>query len=333
MRQAMAAAEVGDDVLGDDPTVKRLETLAAERMGKEAALFVVSGTMSNLVAILTHCQRGDEMIVGYTAHTFRNEVGGAAALGGIHPHTIPFQPDGTLPLESIRAAVRNPANLHHPLSRLICLENTNGSLGGLPVTADYTRQVRALADEYGLLVHLDGARVWNAAVALGCPVADLTGPVDSVSFCLSKGLCAPVGSVLCGSAEFIARARRIRKSLGGGMRQAGVLAAPGIIAIQKMTQRLADDHANARLLAEGLQSIPGVGLNRAQVQTNMVFFWLEETAPMDARQLADAMRERYHVKLGVVGPRQFRAVTHYWIKPDHIQTTIEGIREVLAGAP
>jgi threonine aldolase len=332
MRQAMANAEVGDDVWGDDPTVKRLEAISAERMGKEAALFVTSGTMGNLVAILAHCQRGDEIIVGYTAHTFRNEVGGVSALGGIHPHTIPFQPDGTLLLDDIRMAVRNPANLHHPPSRLICLENTNGSLGGIPLTAEYTRQVRTLADERGLLIHLDGARVWNAATVLGCPVTDLTGSVDSVSFCLSKGLCAPVGSMLCGSAEFIGRARRVRKMLGGGMRQAGVIAAAGIIAVEKMTQRLAEDHANARLLAEGLQSIPGIGLNMEQVQTNMVFFWLEETVPIDARQLANALQERHNVKIGVTGPRQFRAVTHYWITAESVQTAIEAIREVLVAS-
>ncbi len=332
MRQAMANAEVGDDVWGDDPTVKRLEAISAERMGKEAALFVTSGTMGNLVAILAHCQRGDEIIVGYTAHTFRNEVGGVSALGGIHPHTIPFQPDGTLLLDDIRMAVRNPANLHHPPTRLICLENTNGSLGGIPLTAEYTRQVRTLADERGLLIHLDGARVWNAATVLGCPVTDLTGSVDSVSFCLSKGLCAPVGSMLCGSAEFIGRARRVRKMLGGGMRQAGVIAAAGIVAVEKMTQRLAEDHANARLLAEGLQSIPGIGLNTEQVQTNMVFFWLEETVPIDARQLANALQERHTVKIGVTGPRQFRAVTHYWITAESVQTAIEAIREVLVAS-
>ncbi len=332
MRQAMANAEVGDDVWGDDPTVKRLEAISAERMGKEAALFVTSGTMGNLVAILAHCQRGDEIIVGYTAHTFRNEVGGVSALGGIHPHTIPFQPDGTLLLDDIRMAVRNPANLHHPPTRLICLENTNGSLGGIPLTAEYTRQVRTLADERGLLIHLDGARVWNAATVLGCPVTDLTGSVDSVSFCLSKGLCAPVGSMLCGSAEFIGRARRVRKMLGGGMRQAGVIAAAGIVAVEKMTQRLAEDHANARLLAEGLQSIPGIGLNMEQVQTNMVFFWLEETVPIDARQLANALQERHNVKIGVTGPRQFRAVTHYWITAESVQTAIEAIREVLVAS-
>lgn len=332
MRQAMANAEVGDDVWGDDPTVKRLEAISAERMGKEAALFVTSGTMGNLVAILAHCQRGDEIIVGYTAHTFRNEVGGVSALGGIHPHTIPFQPDGTLLLDDIRMAVRNPANLHHPPTRLICLENTNGSLGGIPLTAEYTRQVRTLADERGLLIHLDGARVWNAATVLGCPVTDLTGSVDSVSFCLSKGLCAPVGSMLCGSAEFIGRARRVRKMLGGGMRQAGVIAAAGIVAVEKMTQRLAEDHANARLLAEGLQSIPGIGLNMEQVQTNMVFFWLEETVPIDARQLANALQERHNVKIGVTGPRQFRAVTHYWITAESVQTAIEAIRELLVAS-
>lgn len=331
MRQAMANAEVGDDVWGDDPTVNRLEAIAAEKMGKGAALFVSSGTMGNLAAILAHCQRGDEIISGYTAHTFRNEAGGVSALGGIHPHTIPFRPDGALALEDIRLAIRNPSNLHHPPTRLICLENTNGSMGGLPLTGEYTREVRALADEHGLLIHLDGARVWNAATALGCPVTDLTEPVDSVTFCLSKGLCAPVGSMLCGSVEFVHRARRIRKMLGGAMRQAGVIAAAGIIAIEEMTQRLAEDHANVRRLAEGLQAIPGIGLDMAQVQTNMVFFWLEETISMSARQVADVLKESFNVKVGAIGPRHFRAVTHYWIKPEDIEKAIKAFRKVVAG--
>jgi threonine aldolase len=258
MREAMANAPVGDDVYGDDPTDNRLEELAAERTGKEAALFVSSGTQGNLIAILTHCQRGDEIITSARAHTFRHEVGGVAALGGIHPMTLPLQPNGTMRLEDIRSAVRDPQDVHYPISRLVEIENTCGALGGIPLTVEYTRAVGDLCKEYGLKLHLDGARVWNAATALNVDVRQLTEPVDSVSFCLSKGLSAPVGSLLCGTSEFINRARRVRKMLGGGMRQVGILAAAGIIAVEKMTQRLHEDHVNARRLAEGLAQIPGI---------------------------------------------------------------------------
>lgn len=329
MREAMANAEVGDDVHGDDPTVNRLEALAAERMGKEAAMFVSSGTQGNLIAILTHCGRGDEMIVGRAAHTFKWEVGGASALGGVHVHTIPIQPDGTLALDDIRRAIRDSSDVHCPITRLVELENTQGDLGGIPITPEYTQSVRELCDEHGLLLHLDGARVWNAATALGCDVKELVTPVDSVSFCLSKGLCAPVGSLLCGSAEFIARARRVRKMLGGGMRQVGILAAAGIIAIEKMTTRLGEDHANARRLAEGLSQIKGIQLDLKQVQTNMVFFSLDETVPLDAPTLYAILDQEYNIKLDIRDARSFRAVTHYWITPERVDLTVKAIRQVI----
>jgi len=332
MREAMAKAEVGDDVHRDDPTVNRLEALAAERMGMEAALFVASGTMGNLIAILAHCQRGDEMIVGAAAHTFKYEVGGAAALGGVHPYTVPFQPDGTLALDDIRHAIRDYSDIHYPRTRLIGLENTNGSLGGLPLTAEYTRSVRDLADAYGLKIHLDGARVWNAAAALHCDVRELTVPVDSVSFCLSKGLCAPVGSLLCGPGEFIEQARRIRKMLGGGMRQAGILAAAGIIAIEEMTCRLGEDHANARRLAKGLVRIPGISLNLDLVQSNMVFIDLDESVALDAQTMYTRLEREHNVKLDITGPRSFRLVTHYWITPDRVDIALEAIRQVVEQA-
>ncbi len=330
MREAMAAADVGDDVYGEDPTVNRLEALAAERLGKEAGLFVSSGTQGNLTAILTHCGRGDEVIYGQTAHTFRSEAGGVAVLGGVHPHTVPVQEDGTIALDDIRSAVRDPHNAHHPYSRLVCLENTHGAAGGLPITAEYTQSVRDLCDEYKLGLHLDGARVWNAAAALGCDIKDLVAPIDSVSFCLSKGLCAPAGSILCGTAEFIQQARRIRKLLGGGMRQAGILAAAGIIAIEQMTQRLDQDHANARRLAEGLLQIEGFDLDLDKVQSNMVFFRMDESLPLDAYQLAEAVKP--DVLLGPIGPHAFRAVTHYWITAERVDMTLNSIREVLEAA-
>jgi threonine aldolase len=331
MREAMASARVGDDVWGDDPTVQELEALAAERLGKEAALFVASGTMGNLVAILSHCGRGDEMIVGNAAHTFRYEAGGAAALGGVTPYPVPVQADGTLALEDIRSAVRDPGDEHHPISRLVALENTQGSRGGIPITPAYTAAVRDLCDEYGLKIHLDGARIWNAATALGCDVKNLTAPVDSVMFCLSKGLCAPVGSMLCGTAELIGRARRMRKLVGGGMRQAGILAAAGIIAIEEMTSRLDEDHANARCLAEGLSQLKGIHIDLSTVQTNMVFLDLDPSASTDAARLAGYAAER-GIKLGLTGPRSFRLVTHYWIRPEHIEKVLIVFRDALTEA-
>nr|MBN1229440.1 low-specificity L-threonine aldolase [Anaerolineae bacterium] len=331
MREAMANARVGDDVWGDDPSVIELEALAAERLGKEAALLTSSGTQGNLVAILTHCQRGDEMIMGQVAHTFQHEAGGAAALGGVHPHTVPVQPDGTLRLDDIRYAIRDTEDIHYPITRLVTLENTQGDLGGIPITAEYTQSVRQLCDEYGLKLHIDGARIWNAAAALGCDVRKLTEPGVSISFCLSKGLCAPVGAMLCGSAAFIARARRIRKMLGGGMRQAGILAAAGIIAVETMTQRLAEDHKTARMLAEGLASIEGIQVSLNAVQTNIVFYTLDATLPFDAYDLSTFLERSYNIKLGGgKGQRTLRAVTHYWITEDDVAKVVEAFRHTIS---
>lgn len=331
MREAMAEAPLGDDVKGEDPTVNQLEALAAQRLGKEAALFVSSGTQGNLIAVLTHCTRGDEAIMSDGAHIYLYEAGGMAALGGVFPHLVPLQRDGTLRLEDIRAAIRED-DPHFARTRLVCLENTQGAVGGIPITAEYTRQVRALCDEFGLSLHIDGARIWNAAAALNCDVAELAAPADSVSFCLSKGLCAPVGSLLVGSADFITRARRVRKLLGGGMRQAGVIAAAGIIAIEEMAPRLHEDHATARRLAQGLAGIPGIELDMAQVQSNMVFFSLAASLPIDAIQLAAETDRLAAVKLDLLGPREIRAVTHYWISPEKVDRAVDLIRTVLEKA-
>lgn len=326
MRQAMYQAELGDDVYGEDPTINRLEAMAAERTGKEAALFVVSGTMGNLAALLTHCQRGHEAIMGDRAHTFLFEAGGSAALGGIHPHTLPNQPDGTLRLEDIEAAIR-PENPHYPRTRLICLENTHNRCGGAVLTPEYTDRVGELARRHGLAVHLDGARVFNAAVALGLHVRDLTRSADSVQFCLSKGLSAPVGSLLCGTREFIAEARRWRKMLGGGMRQAGVLAAAGIEALEHMVDRLADDHANARRLAEGLVEMPGFIVDLASVQTNIVI-WNLTTDRVTPQEVVERLGAE-GVKVLPIGGRQFRAVTHYGIEGDDIDQAVSVSRRIM----
>lgn len=326
MRRAMYEAELGDDVFGEDPTVNRLEAMAAERMGKEAAMFVASGTMGNLTAMLTHCQRGHEAIMGDRAHTFLFEAGGSAVLGGIHPHTLPNQPDGTLRLEDIEAAIR-PENLHHPRTRLVCLENTHNRCGGVVLTPEYTGRVGELAHRHGLAVHLDGARVFDAAVALDVDVCHLTRPVDSVQFCLSKGLSAPVGSLLCATQEFIAEAQRWRKMLGGGMRQAGVIAAAGIEAMDNMVDRLADDHANARRLAEGLADMPGFAVDLASVQTNIVI-WDLTTDRVSPQEVVERLGAK-GVKILAIGGRQFRAVTHYGIETDDVEQAVDVTRQVM----
>jgi threonine aldolase len=327
MRAAMAQAQVGDDVYGEDPTVNRLQELAAGMLGKPAALFVPSGTMGNLAAVLAHCGRGDEVILGQLAHTFLYEAGGIAALGGVHPHTLPNQPDGTMALEAIAAAIR-PQDAHFPTSRLLALESTHNRCGGVALTTSYTRQASELAREHGLAVHLDGARIFNAAVALGQPVSALVEPVDSVTFCLSKGLCAPVGSLLCGSVEFIERAHRIRKQLGGGMRQAGVLAAAGIVALEQIVPRLGEDHARARQLASRLAEIPGLELVFGLPHTNMVYVALAEQLPLEARAIADSLQEQ-GVLVGVVGQRRFRLVTHYWIDAAAVEHTVAAFARVV----
>lgn len=310
MRQAMSAAQVGDDVFGEDPTVKRLEALAAERMGQSAALFVTSGTQANLICQLVHCRRGDEMLVGDQAHIFLYEQGGSAAIGGIHPRSLPNQPDGTLRLADLEAALR-PDDPHFPRSRLIALENTHNRCSGAPLTPDYMRSVVAFAGRQGLKVHVDGARIFNSAVAQNVSPHELTAGVDSVSFCLSKGLAAPVGSLVCGSADFIAEARRARKVLGGGMRQAGVLAAAGIVAIEEMVERLAEDHANARNLALKLAELPGMEVDPGSVKTNLVF------ARIIRKDLAAAELVRRLDGLGVgvlaLEKDKIRAVTHYQV--------------------
>lgn len=327
MREAMARAEVGDDVLGEDPTVNRLEEMVASMAGKQAGLLMPSGTMSNLAAILTHCGRGDEVILGDKAHTVLFEAGGISALGGIHSRQIPNQADGTMDLADITAAIRSD-DIHYPPTRLISIENTHNRCGGVPLSAAYTRSVGDLAQKYNIKLHIDGARLFNAAIAQGVSAAELAAPADSVSICLSKGLCAPVGSVLCGSFDFIQSARRIRKQLGGGMRQAGILAAAGIVALETMIDRLAEDHQRARLLAQGLNSIDGLILNPGTPQTNMIFCRLSDRIPFDAKETAVRLAAK-GIKAGVVAERGFRLVLHYWITDADVEKTVRAFGEVL----
>ena len=313
MRAAMSAAEVGDDVFGEDPTVNRLEAMAAERFGHESALLVASGTQGNFLALLAHCGRGDEYICGQQAHNYRTEGGGAAVLGGIQPQPINVEADGTLDLGQVAAEIK-PNDFHYARTRLLSLENT---ISGKVLPLAYMREARALCDRHDLALHLDGARVCNASVALGVEVAEITSLFDSVSICLSKGLGCPAGTLLVGSREFIAEARRWRKVVGGGMRQVGFIAAAGIHALDHHVDRLESDHANARRLADGLARIEGIDVDHNAVQTNMVFV---KVAPERLEDLV-AHCERSQVLIRVRNPN--RLVTHLDIDSAGIDRTID----------
>jgi threonine aldolase len=328
MRQAMAEAEVGDDVFGDDPTVLRLEAMAAERMGKAAAVFVASGTMGNLATVRSHCQRGDEIILGDMSHTYLYEAGGVSALGGVHPRSVPNQADGTLRLEDIQSAIRADDE-HYPISRMILLENTHNATGGTVLSSEYMKSVSAISKENGLKLHLDGARIFNAAAALGISASALAEPADSVTFCLSKGLCAPVGSLLCGTEDFIRQARRARKQLGGGMRQAGILAAAGIVALEGMVDRLAEDHDRARRLAAGLRELPAITVEQDPPATNMFWINLAPEAGVTAQDLIEKL-ESDGIKLTARYGYRMRLVVHYWIDDAAIDRAIDGFARATA---
>jgi threonine aldolase len=320
MRAVMAAAEVGDDVYTEDPSVNRLQDYAAEVTGKEAALFVPSGTMSNLIALLSHCQRGDEYIVGQQAHTYKYEGGGAAVLGSIQPQPLEFEADGTLSLARVKAAIK-PSDDHFAKTRLLCLENTQG---GKILPLDYQVAAAEFARDHGLVLHLDGARICNAAVVQQLPLETLCRWYDTVSICLSKGLGAPVGSVLVGPRDFILRARRWRKMCGGGMRQAGILAAAGLFALQQQFARLEEDHQKARQLAEGLQQIAPLKLDLRTVQSNMVFV----DCSAEVRQPLITFLKQRGILIGGYG--QLRLVTHLDIEPAAIPQVIKAFAEFFA---
>ncbi len=329
MRQAMASAEVGDDVYGEDPTVNRLEDLSAKMLGKEAGLFVTSGTQGNLASLLAHCGRGQEAILGDQSHIYVYENGGASALGGIAYRPVSTQADGTLALGTLEAAIHLPAHnyhfFHYAPPGVICLENTHNRCGGVVLAPEYFAGVAAIATRHGLPIHLDGARLFNAAIAAGRPVTDWTRHVTSVQLCLSKGLGAPVGSVIVGPGDFIWRARRMRKILGGGMRQAGIIAAAGVFALTQMVERLVDDHANAQILARGVAALPGVVLDPPRVETNIVVFSVG--TPEAADTLAGAL-EREGVLVSNFGGGRLRMVTHFGISADDCRRAVEAIRKV-----
>jgi threonine aldolase len=319
MRKAMAEAEVGDDVFSEDPTINRLEKIAASKMGKDAAVFVPSGTMGNLISMLSHCNRGDEVILGDQSHIFLNEVGGLSALGGVHPHITPNESDGTLNLETVEKKIR-ASDLHYPPTRVIALENTHNYCMGSPIKPEYMQQAGNLAKRYNLKIHVDGARIFNASVAMGVDVKDLVREVDSVMFCLSKGLSAPVGSLVCGTKKFIDKARKWRKMVGGGMRQSGHLAAAGIIALDELVNELKKDHSNAQVLAQGLSRLRGIVLKPALVKTNIIFFSLKH--PTLSPEAFLEKLELQGIKILMIQPQVFRAVLHREISEFQVEQVI-----------
>jgi len=320
MRAAMAGAEVGDDVYGEDPTVNRLEAMAATMLGKEAAVFVCSGTQSNLLALLSHCERGDEYIVGQQGHTYKYEGGGAAVLGSIQPQPLDYEVDGSLDLTKVAAAIK-PDDAHFARTRLLCLENTQA---GKVLSLDYLKQAGEFARGKGLGIHLDGARIFNAAAHQQVAVSEISKHFDSVSVCMSKGLGAPVGSVLCGPVALIAKARRWRKVLGGGMRQAGVLAAAGIYALEHNIAQLAEDHENARMLADGLSRLDGVDVAPGGAQTNMVYISME---PRRSVRLRDYLKDR---RMLINGQGTIRLVTHLDVDRSEIDAFVRAVQEFFA---
>ena len=327
IRNAISNAKLGDDVFQEDPNVNLLESEAALLAGKEAALLVPSGTMGNLISFLVHCQRGTEAILGNKSHTFIYEAGGISAMGGIHSHQLQNSEDGIIDLDLIKNAIRKD-NVHFPVTSLISLENTHNMCYGSPVTKDYIDEVATIAKNNNLKLHIDGARIFNATVALNLKLKKLIEHVDSVTFCLSKGLACPIGSVICGSKEFINQARRMRKVLGGGMRQAGIIAAAGLVAFKKMDKQISLDHDNAQKLANGIDTINGLSINGDRVKTNILYFELK------SKNISSQIFLNEMAKKGVlffeVSPNRYRLVTHYGITESDIICTLEAFQKVLS---
>ncbi|KAI4338625.1 hypothetical protein MLD38_023661 [Melastoma candidum] len=333
MRAAMAAAEVDDDVLVNDPTAFRLESEMARITGKEAALFVPSGTMGNLISVLVHCEiRGSEVILGDNSHIHIYENGGISTIGGVHPRTVRNNPDGTMDIGLVEAAIRDPrGELVYPTTKLICLENTQANCGGRCLSVDYTDKIGELAKKHGLKLHIDGARIFNAATALKVPVDRLVRAADSVSVCLSKGIGAPVGSVIVGSSDFISKARRLRKTLGGGMRQVGVLCAAALVAVQENISKLEEDHRNARALAEGLDRIKGLKVDVISVETNIIYVDFLEDANSTAEKTLTKLKEQ-GILLMLESSNRIRLVLHHQVSADDVRYTISCFKGALTGA-
>lgn len=333
MRNAMANAEVDDDVLSYDPTAHHLETEVARIMGKEAGLFVPSGTMGNLISVLVHCDvRGSEVILGDASHIHIYENGGISTIGGVHPRTVKNNKDGTIDLDLIEAAIRDPKGvLYYPTTRLICLENSHANSGGRCLTADYTDEVGELSKKHGLKLHIDGARIFNAATALGVPVDRLVQAADSVSVCLSKGLGAPVGTVIVGSKSFITKAKTLRKTLGGGMRQVGILCAAALVALENNVRKLEDDHKNAKLLADGLNRIPGLKVDMDSLETNIMYVHVCENSNATAPKLWKSLQED-GILVMLENTFRFRIVIHHQITANDVQYTLSCMQKAVNGA-
>jgi len=337
MREAMYRAEVGDDVYGEDPTINRLQELAAERTGKEAALFVPTGTMGNATAVLAHAGRGEAVMVGNQSHIYHYEVGGASTLGGSPMYVIPTDANGMLDLYKIETGISDGSDEHAAPTALLCIENTHNRCGGTVLNLEQLEALTSLAHAHGITVHMDGARIFNAATALGVPVSTLAQQVDSMMFCLSKGLSAPVGSIVVGSREVIHKAHRMRKLLGGGMRQAGIIAAAGIVALEQMVERLAEDHEHCRQLSYGLADYPQIEIDVERVVTNIVNFAVLNTQQQrltheETMQFLTKAQE-HGVLMGTIGEGTIRAVTHYGLDAQDIQTALTGIRRALIDMP
>ena len=327
MKEFAFNAPLGDDVYGEDPSINDLQNKISELFNKEAALFVPSGTMANLISVLTHCNRGDEIVLGDKSHIFFYEAGGVSAFGGIHSHQLKNQDDGTINLDDIQNSIRKNDDDHFPKTTLLCLENTHNFCYGSPIDIDYFNSVKQTINQHNIKLHLDGARIFNASVALGIPVSELTKNADSISCCLSKGLSSPVGSLIIGSKEFITKARRLRKALGGGMRQAGILAAAGLFSIKNMIERLEEDHHNALELATKLSEIKYLSVDIAKVQTNIIFIYLNKKNLRDTEFL-DLLLQN-NIKIDYKGNRKFRLVTHQGFQKSNIDTVINTINNIL----
>ena len=327
MKKIMFNAPLGDDVYGDDPSINSLEERASNLFGKEAALFVPSGTMANLISVLTHCDRGDEILLGDKSHIFVYEAGGTSVFGGIHSHQLKNNDDGTINLQDIKNGIRNSEDSHHPISKLVCLENTHNICYGVPINMEYLDSVKTIINQNNLKLHIDGARIFNASIALKTSVKELTKHADSVSCCLSKGLSCPVGSLIMSNQDFINKARRIRKALGGGMRQSGILAAAGEYALEHMINRIEEDHSNAYLLAKNLASINEIKIDLNKIHTNIIFFHLQNINLNDEVFISELLNN--NIKIDSKGNRKFRIVTHYGITKKDVHNVIKTIKKII----
>jgi len=327
MKEFMFDAPLGDDVFGEDPSINALQDKASNLFQKEKALFVPSGTMANLISLLTHCNRGDEILLGNKSHIFKYEAGGASAFGGIHSHQLNNNDDGTIDINNIIENIRDTRDDHFPKTKLLCLENTHNFCYGSAITQEYIAEVKSQISQFNIKLHIDGARIFNAATSLNCSVSTLAQDADSITFCLSKGLSCPSGSLILGTSDFIKKAKKIRKGLGGGMRQAGILASAGIYALDNLTNRLGEDHENALLIAKGLEDVDNIDIDISKVSTNLIFFYLKKNDLSDKSFINKLLENK--IKIDSKGNRKFRIATHYGFASDNIERVINTIKSIV----